>query len=290
MSFGETSPPVVRHLLVCRRVTFDLSAPGAAYSLHGLITQLQLEAGAEFPIAVPELWAFLQVFGDAGEYEIWIELVAVDGEGEAVGEATSDGPFVLRVPDEAWLVESRVPFGERLGPSVRVARGARVVRGTCSRAKSFLSEGTHRAGTRKRYRPGMVADNFEMVELHPTAHPTEEQKKWPVVKLRKPARFGVEFQLVLHLTGAPLTGLAFDVVLEVGRALNGAEVALGGGGLLLTGKRTDARTATLDLEASRAEGAPERLAQLAARLGSGELVLTASPLVAKCELVLPRAA
>jgi|GEM_PF-5567059 len=104
MSFGETSPPVVRHLLVCRRISYDLNAPGAAYTLHALITQLQLEAGAEFPVVVPELWAFLQVFGEVGEYEIWIELAAVDGEGEVLGEATSYGPLVLRVPDGVWVV------------------------------------------------------------------------------------------------------------------------------------------------------------------------------------------
>jgi|GEM_PF-3942695 len=132
----------------------------------------------------------------------------------------------------------------------------------------------------------MTADNFEMLELHP-ANLTEEQKKWPVVKLRASAESRVAFQLVLHLTGAPANGIGFEVLLEAGRALSDAERALGGVGLQLTGRRTGERTETLVLETSRTEGAPERLTQLAARLTSGELVLTASPLVARCELLIP---
>lgn len=130
MSFAG-SPPVVRHFLVCQRVRYDLDSPEAPYSLLGLLTAIGPEPGTGYPLLHTELWLFAQFQGDAGEDDVWIELVAVDDEGEATAEETTFGPWRLRMPTEG-VVESRafrllnVPFATpgvyefrlRCGPDV----------------------------------------------------------------------------------------------------------------------------------------------------------------------------
>jgi hypothetical protein len=105
MSFGGT-PPVVRHLLLCQHIGYDTGNPEAPYSLHGLVSQLAPEADDEFPLMLPELFVFFQAFGDAGDYQIWIDLIPVDENGDPVGEEVTYGPCVLVIRETSGL-ESR---------------------------------------------------------------------------------------------------------------------------------------------------------------------------------------
>lgn len=106
MSFGETTPPVVRHLLLCQHIAYDLDNTAAPYSLRGLVTALVPESGDRYPLLLPELWVFFQASGDSGDYQIWIDLVPVDEDGEAIGEATTYGPCILIMHEEVYI-ESR---------------------------------------------------------------------------------------------------------------------------------------------------------------------------------------
>ncbi len=48
----------------------------------------------------------LQVSGDPGDYQIWVDLVPVAEDGEATGEETTWGPWILLIREGAY-VESR---------------------------------------------------------------------------------------------------------------------------------------------------------------------------------------
>lgn len=93
-------------MLLCQRVSYDTGNPSAPYSLHGVVTQLVPEPGNSFPLLLPELCVFFQASGDPGDYQVWVDLVPLDGDGEATGEETSWGPWILLVRDGAY-VESR---------------------------------------------------------------------------------------------------------------------------------------------------------------------------------------
>jgi hypothetical protein len=115
MSFGETTPPVIRHLLLCHHIDYDANTPTAPFSLHGLVSQLMAEPGDQFPLLMPELWLFLRAFGDPGEYQIWVDLVPVDAEGEPTGEETTWGPCILNIHENTYIENrgwrlSNLPF------------------------------------------------------------------------------------------------------------------------------------------------------------------------------------
>jgi hypothetical protein len=102
MSFGGTTPPTVRHLLLCQHIGYDLDK--RTYSLDDLITAL--EPGGQYPFVVDELWVFIQAFGDPGQYDLWFSLVRVDEEGDGVDEETMFGPWVLIIHADVYI-ESR---------------------------------------------------------------------------------------------------------------------------------------------------------------------------------------
>ena len=106
MSFGGTTPPVVRNLLLCQHIEYDADNLAAPYSLRGLVTALEPEAGDQFPLLLPELWVFFQASGDPGDYQIWIHLVPVDEDGEDSGDETTYGPCILIVHEDVYI-ESR---------------------------------------------------------------------------------------------------------------------------------------------------------------------------------------
>src|SRR5690242_15310635 len=94
-------------------------------------------------------------------------------------------------------------------------------------------------------------ERFEVFESHPTAHLSEEQKTWKVVKLR-PGREHFEILeqqptivLRLHLRQkldeADQVALAADI-LAILQVLSDAERELGGGGLLLSDQRAESGT------------------------------------------------
>ena len=106
MSFGGTTPPVIRHLLVCQDIVYDFANPLAPYSLRGIITVLGPESGESYPLLCDLLWMFTQGSGDPGEYEIWIDLVPVDEEGNATADETTFGPWLWIIPEGVYI-ESR---------------------------------------------------------------------------------------------------------------------------------------------------------------------------------------
>lgn len=106
MSVGGTSPPVVRHLLLCQHIEYDFGNPMAPYSLQGVVTSLGPEPGDGYPLLVDILWVFAQGTGDPGKYEVWIDLVPVDEDGNNTGEATPFGPLIWIISEGAY-VESR---------------------------------------------------------------------------------------------------------------------------------------------------------------------------------------
>ena len=106
MSSGGTTPPVVRHLLLCQHIGYDTQNPTAPYSLQGLVTALEPVPGDRYPLLLDELWVFFQSSGDPGEFQIWIDLVPVDEDGEDAGEETTYGPCILII-HEGVFVESR---------------------------------------------------------------------------------------------------------------------------------------------------------------------------------------
>jgi len=102
MSFGGTTPPVIRHLLLCRHIGYDLD--NRTYSLHDLLTALDL--GGQYPLVIDELSVFIQAFGDPGQYDLWFGLVPVDEQGDDIGDETMFGPWVLIVHADVYI-ESR---------------------------------------------------------------------------------------------------------------------------------------------------------------------------------------
>jgi hypothetical protein len=49
---------------------------------------------------------FFQASGDPGDYQIWIDLVPVDEDGEDIGEETTYGPCTLIIHEDVFI-ESR---------------------------------------------------------------------------------------------------------------------------------------------------------------------------------------
>src|SRR5262249_44424654 len=106
--------------------------PRAPYSTHGVLTVLGPETGAGYPLAYPVVWLFAQFQGDAGEYEIWVDLFRTgDATGEEFEVATY-GPWGLTLRPDAF-VETRgwklrnVPFSEPGLYEFRVRCGADVL-------------------------------------------------------------------------------------------------------------------------------------------------------------------
>jgi hypothetical protein len=115
MSFGGTSPPVVRHFLLCQHVEYDFDNPTAPYSLQGVVTSLGPEPGNGYPFLVDVLWVFAQGAGDPGEYDVWVDLVPLDDDGDDADEPTPFGPLRwiihedVYVESRAWVIRF-VPF------------------------------------------------------------------------------------------------------------------------------------------------------------------------------------
>lgn len=132
MSAGGTSPPVIRHLLLCQHIGYDASNPMAPYSLHGLLAALEPEPGDSYPLILPELWVFFHASGDPGDYQLWIDLVPVDEDGADAGDESTYGPYVFLLHDDVF-VESRgwkllnLPFGAPGLYEVRLWCGADVL-------------------------------------------------------------------------------------------------------------------------------------------------------------------
>lgn len=67
-----------RHLIICRNVWYDASKLDEGFSLGKLFVQASPKDGDEFPILVPRLFAFAQLYGSVGEYRLRVRLVRID--------------------------------------------------------------------------------------------------------------------------------------------------------------------------------------------------------------------
>ncbi len=74
------SPPELhcRHLIVCRSIWFDPAKPEDDFSLGRLVVRLAAESADRFPLKVPRLFLFAQLFGTPGEYRVSFRLVHLD--------------------------------------------------------------------------------------------------------------------------------------------------------------------------------------------------------------------
>src|SRR5579872_834767 len=132
MSFGGTTPPVIRHLLLCQDVAYDFGNPSAPYSLKNIISHLGPEPGESYPLLYDPMWIFIQGTGDTGEYTIWIELVPIDEDGNAIDEEIMFGPWLWILHEGryvecgAWRLRN-IPFSAPGLYEVRLRCGSEVL-------------------------------------------------------------------------------------------------------------------------------------------------------------------
>lgn len=113
-------PPAVhcRHLLVCRTVWYDPAKPDEGCSLGRLVVSLSPPPGVAGRFVAPRLFAFAQLFGTVGDYDVRVRLVevTVDEYGDEQARPAGEwGPWLVPVSG-LELVESHafllkeVPF------------------------------------------------------------------------------------------------------------------------------------------------------------------------------------
>jgi hypothetical protein len=73
----STIAPVVRHMLLCREVRRDPSAPGRV-DLLGLLVGIRAGPTASYPLSLPELSVFVQLTGRHGEGATHVTLREAD--------------------------------------------------------------------------------------------------------------------------------------------------------------------------------------------------------------------
>ncbi len=121
MSTGEwqehDEPEIGARLLVlCREVRFDGGQGDSPYSLDGLLSVLKPRG--EFPQVWHEpVYLFVEFIGDAGEFEIWFDLIryVVGEDGEIADEVDEGdegcyGPFELRLPPATFVQGRSYPL------------------------------------------------------------------------------------------------------------------------------------------------------------------------------------
>lgn len=123
--------PLVRRVIVCRKVEAENARPGEPYTVRKALTAIRPTAGRGYPVREKELWLFVQYSDGQGTHEIRFELVRQHLESEEVVIAFNLPPihmtrgrfFVLnrayRLPrllfPEPGVYEFRIWCGENLG-------------------------------------------------------------------------------------------------------------------------------------------------------------------------------
>jgi hypothetical protein len=106
--------PIVHHLLLCRRASYDLNEPVTPYSLHHLAFRLRPPVGSVYPFVAVELWLFVRVEGEQ-KVEFWVEVIPVADDGQENELVAAYGPLLVRFGTErntvsrAWCLRG-VPF------------------------------------------------------------------------------------------------------------------------------------------------------------------------------------
>lgn len=123
-----------------------------------------------------------------------------------------------------------------------------------------------------------LPERFEVFEAHPTAHLTEEQRTWKVMKLRRGReRFEIleqqptlvlRFHLRQTLDATEPIALAGEIV-ALYYALSEIERELGGGGLVMSDERAESGSVVLVLRHVTVDGSIGRAATLADLLTGG---------------------
>jgi hypothetical protein len=76
--------PLVRRVIVCRKVEADSAQVGAPYTVKKVLTAIRPPAGDSYPIREEELWLFVQYTDGQGSHSVKFELVRQHLESEEV--------------------------------------------------------------------------------------------------------------------------------------------------------------------------------------------------------------
>ena len=116
------SPPELhcRHLIVCRAIWFDPTKPEDDFSLGRLAVRLTIGGTDRFPVRIPLLFLFAQLFGTPGEYRVFFRLVRIDRSdlGEDVeAQLGGDGePLEFHIPRPVVPTREVLSRSRRGGP------------------------------------------------------------------------------------------------------------------------------------------------------------------------------
>src|SRR5258708_7328428 len=92
--------PIVRHLLVCLDVDYDLNDPHHPYSLRRIVAKLSPPSGVSYPLVADTLWVFAQFIDGHGSHRLFIDLVRRDGpEPSQETVIRTYGPYMVHLPD-----------------------------------------------------------------------------------------------------------------------------------------------------------------------------------------------
>ncbi len=113
-------------LVVCHSIWYDADRPERGFSLGRVIARLVPEVQTEFPLRMPRLFAYAQLFGAAGDHTLRVVVLAVGQSdiGEEVvthlgedGEALEYGPYHVELISEDYLFEITFPLAQLRFPT-----------------------------------------------------------------------------------------------------------------------------------------------------------------------------
>lgn len=113
---GEWDSPELhcRHLLVCRYVWYDSDRPDDGYSLGKLLVSVRASPDAPFPLRVPRLFLFAQLFGMPIEYTVRVVQNRLEPTGIGDEEHTTFtrefGPWGILLPGEEFVESFAFPL------------------------------------------------------------------------------------------------------------------------------------------------------------------------------------
>ena len=82
---------------------YDPFSPGVAFSLRGLYVSIQPLDDIGYPFAFEQIAVFAQLFGDPGEYRVWVEAYLLDENHDNGERVLKQGPVSVRVRPGRFL-------------------------------------------------------------------------------------------------------------------------------------------------------------------------------------------
>jgi hypothetical protein len=76
--------PLVRRVVVCRKVETDSAQPGTPYTVKKVLTAVRPTAGGSYPLREDEIWLFVQYTDGQGSHPVKFELVRQHLESEEI--------------------------------------------------------------------------------------------------------------------------------------------------------------------------------------------------------------